>query len=86
MISLNPQQDIYDPKTLAVMDQAFAAIWATLRRPIRDYASDSELRIAVGQKLLNLVADGVTDPIELRQLTVESLSAQVIDGLGRRRA
>ena len=32
-----------------------------------------ELRIAVGQKLLNLVADGVTDPGRLRQLTVESL-------------
>jgi phasin len=32
-----------------------------------------ELRIVVGQKLLNLVADGVTDPGRLRQLTVESL-------------
>ena len=28
-------------------------------RRIRDYANDSELRIAIGQKLLNLVADGV---------------------------
>jgi hypothetical protein len=74
MISLSSRQDIYDPKTLAVMDQAFAAIWANLRRPIRNYANDSELRIAVGQTLLNLVADGVTDPIRLRQLTVESLS------------
>jgi hypothetical protein len=56
------------------MDQAFAAIWATIRGPVRDYANDSELRIAVGQKLLNLVADGVTDPVRLRHLTVESLS------------
>ena len=24
----NPQLDVYDPGTLAVMDQAFAAIWA----------------------------------------------------------
>ena len=73
MASRNPRLDIYDPKTLAVMDQAFAAIWAITRGPVRDYANDSELRIAVGQKLLNLVADGVTDPIRLRQLTVESL-------------
>ena len=67
--------DIYDPKTLAVMDQAFAAIWNVLKAdaPFRDYAKDGELRIAVGQKLLNLVADGVTDPGRLRQLTVESL-------------
>jgi hypothetical protein len=75
MGSLNPRTDIYDPKTLAAMKQAFAAIWKVLRAddPFRDYAHDSELRHAVGQKLLNLVADGVTDPTRLRQLTLESL-------------
>ena len=76
MISQNPRLDIYDPKTLAVMDQAFAAIWNVLRAddPFRDYTADSELRIAIGHKLMNLVADGVTDPNRLRRLTVESLS------------
>ena len=51
MTSQNPRSDIYDPKTLAVMDQAFAAIWHVLRTddPFRDYANDSELRIAIGQ-------------------------------------
>ena len=75
MTSQNPRPDIYDPKTLAVMDQAFAAIWNTLRAddPFRNYANDSELRIVIGRKLLNLVADGVTDPIRLRQKTIESL-------------
>jgi hypothetical protein len=75
MISQNLRPDIYDPKTLAVMDQAFAAIWKVLRAddPFRDYANDSELRLTIGHKLLNLVADGVTDPIRLRHLTVESL-------------
>jgi hypothetical protein len=75
MISQNLQSYIYDPKTLAVMDQAFAAIWNVLRAddPFRDYANDSELRIAIGHKLLNLVADGVTEPSRLRQLTLESL-------------
>ena len=75
MISHNPRSDIYDPKTLAVMDQAFAAIWRVLRAddPFRDCANDSELRIAIGHKLMNLVADGVTDPNRLRQLTLESL-------------
>jgi hypothetical protein len=57
------------------MDQAFADIWTVLRAddPFRDYANDCELRLAIGQKLLNLVADGVTDPSRLRQITVESL-------------
>ena len=74
MTSQTPRISLYAPKTLAVMDQAFAAIWSVLKAddPFRDYAKDGELRIAVGQKLLNLVADGVTDPGRLRQLTVES--------------
>jgi hypothetical protein len=57
------------------MDQAFAAVWHMLRAddPFRDFSNDTELRIAIGKKLLNLVADGVTDPLLLRNLTVESL-------------
>jgi len=75
LTSLIPRADICDSKTLAVMDQAFAAIWNVLRvdNSFRDYVNDSELRIAIGQKLLNVVADGVTDRIRLRKLTVESL-------------
>lgn len=69
----NSRIDFYDPKTLDEMDQAFAAIWAIVRGPVCNHENDSELRIAVGRKLLNLVADGVTDPVRLRQLTVESL-------------
>jgi hypothetical protein len=73
--SQNPRLHIYDPKTLALMDQAFAVIWNQVRADdaFRDDAHDSELRLSIGQKLLNLVADGVTDPIRLRQLTAESL-------------
>ena len=57
------------------MNQAFAAAWRVLRTddPVRDFASDSELRIVIGTKLLELVADGVTDPLGLRNLTVKSL-------------
>jgi hypothetical protein len=75
MTSLNLRADIYDPKTLAAMDQAFAAVWHMLRAddPFRDFASDTELRIAIGKKLLALVADGVTDPLRLRNFAVESL-------------
>ena len=75
MTSLNLRADIYDPKTLAAMDQAFSAIWSVVRAddPFRDYANDSELRLAIGQQLLDLVADGVTDPSRLRYLTLGSL-------------
>ena len=40
---------------------------------------DSELRIAIGHKLMDLVADGVTDPIRLRKLTLESLRDPTIE-------
>jgi hypothetical protein len=75
MTSQNPRADIYDPNTLAVMDQAFAAIWNVLRAddPFRDYAKDSELRIAIGHKLMELVANGVTDPVRLGYLTLKNL-------------
>jgi hypothetical protein len=52
------------------MDQAFATIWKVLKT---GDPKGGDLRIVVGQKLLNFVADGVTDPIRLLQLTVESL-------------
>jgi len=75
MTSQNPRSDIYDPKTLADMDKAFAAIWNILRTddPFRGYANDSELRIAIGHKLMELVANGVTDPVRLGYLTLKSL-------------
>ena len=75
MTSLNRRADIYEPKTLAAMDQAFAAVWHMLRADdfFRDFANDTELRKAIGKKLVKLVVDGVTDPLQLRNLTVESL-------------
>ena len=75
MTSQNSRQDLYEPRTLAAMDQAFAAIWKALRAddPFRDYARDSELRLAIGKKLLDLAADGEDDPVRLRKLTVDSL-------------
>ena len=71
----NPRPEIYDPKTLAVMNQAFAAIWKVIRAddPFRDYANDSELRIAIGHKLMELVANGVTDPVRLGYLNLKRL-------------
>ena len=75
MTSQTPRIHLYAPKTLAVMDQALAAIWNVLRAddPFRDYANDSELRIAIGHKLMELVANGVTDPVRLGYLTLKSL-------------
>lgn len=75
MASEIPRSDIYDPKTLAVMEQAFAAVCNILRAddPFRDYVNDAELRIAIGHKLTELVANGETEPVRLGYLTLKSL-------------
>ncbi len=67
MASQNPRTAIYEPTTLAAMDQAFSAIWSVVRAddPFRDYVNDADLRIAIGHKLMELVANGVTDPVRL---------------------
>jgi hypothetical protein len=67
--------DLYEPKTLEAVSQAFDSIWNVLREddPFREDAEDGELKTVIGQKLTTLVGDGVTDATQLRKLTLESL-------------
>ena len=77
MGSRTPPPDLYDhdPKSLEALGQAFDATWVELqaRNPFRDFERDSELKTAISEKLSMLAADGVTDPIELREWALESL-------------
>jgi hypothetical protein len=70
-----PPIDPHNPKTLEALTQAFDATWLLVqaRDPFRDFERDWELKTAVSQKLTTLAADGVTDPIELREWVLESL-------------
>ena len=38
-----------------------------------NYVNDAELRVAIGHKLMELVANGETDPVRLGYLTLKSL-------------
>ena len=71
----NSRINLYDPKTLESLNQAFEASWVVLqaRDPFRDFQRDTELKSALNQKLIGLAADGVTDPIELREWALEGL-------------
>jgi hypothetical protein len=75
MYPQSPPINRYDPKTLDALGEAFDATWVVLqaRDPFRDFESDSELKTALNRKLMTLAADGVTDPIELREWALESL-------------
>ena len=70
-----PQIDPYNPETLEALTQAFDATWVVVqaRDPFRDFERDFELKTALSQKLMTLAADGVTDPIELREWALEGL-------------
>ena len=69
----NPLLGLYQSKTLACLEQAFNAAWPAVqaRYPLRDQRKDNELRVALGHKLMVLVAKGV-DPEQLRKLVMES--------------
>lgn len=74
MGSRNPPGS-YDEAILLALDQAFIDIWAVLKAhdPFHDWKKDSELRTALAEKLMALVAVGVTNPNELRRLALDSL-------------
>jgi len=75
MYPQNPQINPYDPKTLDALGEAFDATWVVLQAsdPFRDFERVYELRTALSQKLVALAADGVTDPVELREWALEGL-------------
>jgi hypothetical protein len=75
MYPQHPQINPYDPKTLDALGEAFDATWVVLQAsdPFRDFERVYELRTALSQKLVALAADGVTDPIELREWALEGL-------------
>jgi hypothetical protein len=75
MGSRNPRVDLYDPKTLEALGQAFDSSWVVLqaRNPFRDFERDLDLKSTLSLKLTALAADGVTDPVELREWALESL-------------
>lgn len=66
----------YETSMLANLSKAFEATWEVLRArdSSRDVDAEDDLRLAVSGKLLELAAEGVTDPEELRNRALESLS------------
>ena len=75
MGSKNPPRTFYDPSLRSTVEQAFDATWTVLqtRDPFRDFQQDYELKTSLRRKLMGLAADGVTDPIELREWALEGL-------------
>ena len=72
---MSPQNPFDDPKLVAELAQTFESIWLVMRahEPLVDADRAKELGIEISRKLVELAADGVTDPAQRRRLTLESL-------------
>jgi len=72
---MSPQNPFDNPKLLIKLAQAFESVWLVMRahEPLLDAERAKELSIEVSRKLVELAANGVTDPVQLRRLTLESL-------------
>jgi hypothetical protein len=75
MIAMSPQNPFDDSKLVTELAQTFESIWLVMRahEPLVDADRAKELSIEISRKLVELAADGVTDPAQLRRLTLESL-------------
>jgi hypothetical protein len=80
MGSEKPPHDYCDPKITSAVDEAYEAVWAAIQigEPVRDQKTDCERRVELSQKLASLVVDGVTDPAELRDRALASMSLETI--------
>jgi hypothetical protein len=76
MGSINEQS--FETSTLANLSKAFEATWEVLqaRDSSHDLEAAEELRLAVSGRLLELAADGVTDPVELQNRVLETLDSK----------
>ena len=73
MASFKPPEGAFDSEQLAILQQAFAAIWATLSAHRPSQEDNGELKTVVSEKLCSLAAAGVMDVQLLRAMTLSSL-------------
>jgi hypothetical protein len=76
-MTLTPDQSLksYSPELLNTLQEAFAAVWTTLYAHMPIEGDDSqELKITLGRTLVRLVAEGITDPKDLRRKALENMA------------
>jgi hypothetical protein len=74
MDSFDPLPNWSDPVLLAAIQQAFDATWPVIRanKIGNDKARMAELGMALNHRIVELAANGVTDPHELQRLALET--------------
>ena len=74
-----PAVDYCDPKITSAVDEAYEAVWAIIQNcdPSNGAKTECERKAELSQTIGALVVDGVTDPAELRDRALASLSCSV---------
>ena len=69
---MSPQNPFDDPKLLTALAQAFESTWLVMQAHELPLDADraTELSVEISRKLVELAADGVTDPAQLRRLAL----------------
>ena len=69
---MRPQNPFDNPKLLIELAQAFKSIWLVMRahEPLLGADRAKELSLEISRKLVELAADGVRDPTQLRRLAL----------------
>jgi len=71
-----PALDYCDPKITSLVDEAYEAVWAIVQNadPSNGAKTDCDRKAELSQTIGALVVEGVTDPAELRDCALASLS------------
>jgi hypothetical protein len=79
MGSFKPPRGAFQPDEFEHLQNVLDAALITLRAldPARNVDDDHELRTAISEKICALAATGVTDPEQLRDRVVASLSSSI---------
>jgi hypothetical protein len=75
MGSFKPPKGAFQPQELAVLQEAFDAVWETIQAHRPGQIDNDELRTAVSERLCSIAeTEGVTDAAKLRAATLASFS------------
>ena len=64
----------YSPEALEGLQEAFEDVWVTLYSPMPQDGAGEILRARLGQTLVTLAGEGITDPQELKLRALERMA------------
>ena len=76
----NPSSTFSDPELISAIQQAFDAAWPVIlaHQTVPDKARLAELSMELSHKLIELAANGLTDPRELSDLALDSFPTAAV--------